>query len=154
MVKDLVQELTKKYGTDRKALLPILQGIMEKERYLSQEAMTEVAKALDISGAEVFGTASFYHFFDFKPQGKYIIHVCKTIVCDMKGKKEIMEALENELGIKEGETTSDGKFTLKTTNCLGWCDQSPVMLVNDEVYTNLTPEKVREIIKTYKLKNE
>jgi len=152
MIKELVQQLTKKYGTERKALIPILQGIIEKESYLSQEAMTEVARALDISGAEVFGTASFYSFLDTKHRGKYIIRVCQTIVCDMQGKKEVVEALEGALGIKMGETTSDGMFSLLPTNCLGWCAESPAMLINDEVYTKVTPDKAREIIKSYKLK--
>lgn len=152
MIKELVKELTLKHGTERKALIPILQGIIEKERYLSEETLTEVAEALDISGAEVFGTASFYSFLDTVPRGKYIIRICKTIVCDMHGKDEILKALETCLGVKEGETTSDGKFSLLTTNCLGWCAQGPVMLVNDDVYTEVTPEKVREIIKSYKLK--
>ena len=152
MIQDLVSELTQKYGKKRAALIPILQGVISKERSLSEDAMTEVAKALDISSAEVFGTASFYSFLDTEPRGKYIIRVCKTIVCDMHGKEEIISTLEKCLGIKEGETTSDGKFSLLTTNCLGWCANGPAMLINDDVHADLTPNKVREIIKSYKLK--
>lgn len=152
MIQELVSKLTEKHGTERSALLPILQGIISKERHLSEEAMTEVAKALDISSADVFGTASFYSFLDTKPRGEYIIRVCKTIVCDMHGKEQIMETLENVLGVKEGETTPNGKFSLLTTNCLGWCANGPAMLINDQIYTDLDPEKVREIIKSYKLK--
>ena len=150
----LVKELIKKYGKDRSALLPVLNGIVEKHKYLSKEDLIEVAKAFDISGAEVFGTASFYHFFSFKPRGKYVIRVCKTIVCEMKGKQKILNQLKECLGIDIGQTTPDGKFTLETTNCLGQCDKAPAMLINDEVYTDLTPEKIREIIRSYKLKNE
>ena len=150
MNAEKVKELTQKYGKDRKSLLPILQEIMRQEHYLSQEALVEVAKALDIPSADVFGTASFYSFMAFKPQGKYTIRICKTIVCDMKGKDEIIETIENCLGIKVGETTSDKKFTLLTTNCLGHCGNGPAMLINDDVYTDLTPVKVREILKTYK----
>ena len=152
MIKKLVSELTEKYGTDRKALMPVLQGIIEKDRCLSEEALTEVAKALDISSADVFGTASFYSFLETKPRGKYIIRVCKTIICDMHGKKEVIETIKKCLGIELGETTPDKKFSLLTTNCLGWCANAPAMLINDEIYTDLTPNKVREIIKSYKLK--
>ncbi len=151
MLHDLVKELTEKFGTERKALMPILQGIVENEKYLSEDALVEVAKALDISSAEVFGSASFYSFLETKPKGKFVIRVCQTIVCDMKGKEEIINTLENCLGIKVGETTSDRKFTLLTTNCLGWCANGPAMLINDDIFTDLTPNKIREIIKTYKL---
>jgi len=152
MIQNLVSELTQKYGKERSSLIPILQGIIDKERHLSETAMTEVAKALEIPSAEVFGTASFYSFLETEPRGEYIIRVCKTIVCDMQGKDEIMQALESCLGVKVGGTTSNGKFTLLTTNCLGWCANGPAMLINNDVYTELTPNKVREIIKNYNLK--
>lgn len=150
MILDLVKELTEKYGKERKALLPILQGIVEEERHLTEESLVLVAKELDLSSAEVFGSASFYSFLEPKPLGKFIIRVCQTIVCDMKGKVEIIKTLENCLGIKVGETTPDKKFSLLTTNCLGWCANGPAMLINDDIFTDLTPNKIREIIKTYK----
>lgn len=104
---------------------------------------------MNLSAAEVYGTASFYTFLETKPMGKNIIRVCKTITCQMKGKEAIIEALENLLNIKVGETTSDKKFTLLTANCLGWCHKGPVMLVNDEVYPELTAEKAVEIVQEY-----
>ncbi len=129
--------------------MPILQGIVEKHNYLTDEAMVEVAKELDISAAEVYGTASFYTFLDTQERGKYVIRVCKTITCSMKGKIEILETLEDMLKIKAGETTSDKQFTLLETNCIGWCHKAPAMLINEIPYTELTPEKVVEIIKGY-----
>lgn len=148
----IVQELKQKYGDKRESLLPILQGIAEKEHYVSSEAMIEVARALDLSTAEVYGTATFYSFLDTTPKGKYVIRVCKTIVCEMNGKKQILEILQDLLKIKVGETTHNRKFSLLETNCLGWCHKGPAMLINDEVYTELTPEKVRKIISEYKSK--
>lgn len=145
----LVKELSAKYGKERSSLMPILQGIVSKERYLSSEAMTEVARELDISAAEVYGTATFYSFLDTTPKGKYVIRVCRTIVCDMHGKKDVLKTLENILKIKVGETTMDKKFSLLETNCIGWCNKGPAMLINDEVYTELTPDKTREIIQDY-----
>ncbi|HLN53887.1 MAG TPA: NAD(P)H-dependent oxidoreductase subunit E [Lentimicrobium sp.] len=145
----LVKELVEKNGRCRNSLMPILQGIVQKEHYLSEEAMLNVAKELDLSAADVYGTASFYTFLDTIPRGKNIVRVCKTITCHMKGKDEIINAISNQLKIKVGETTHDKKFTLLTANCLGWCHKGPVMLVNDEVYPELNPAKAVEIIQNY-----
>lgn len=151
--RELVENLVEEYGHARESLLPILQEIQRREHYLSDDAMVEVAKKLDISTADVYGKATFYSFLDTVPRGKYIIRVCKTIVCEMHNKSQIIDTLENLLKIKVGETTLNRKFTLLYTNCLGWCHMGPAMLVNDDVYTDLTPERVREIITYYKNKN-
>jgi NADH-quinone oxidoreductase subunit E len=146
---NLVKDLVSKYGRRRDSLMPILQGIVEEHKYLTDNAMVEVAKELDISAAEVYGTASFYSFLDTEPRGKYVIRVCKTITCAMKGKSEVIEALEDILKIKVGDTTSNGLFTLLETNCMGWCHKAPAMLINDTPYTELTREKIVKIIRDY-----
>jgi NADH:ubiquinone oxidoreductase subunit E len=148
-VGTLVKELSDKYGRERKSLMPILQEIVHKHNYLTDEAMVEVAKELDISAAEVYGTASFYTFLDTTLKGKYVIRVCKTITCSMKGKIDIIHTLEDILKIKVGETTPDRLFSLVETNCIGWCHKAPAILINDMPYTELTPEKITEIIKDY-----
>jgi len=148
-VGDLVKELADKHGRRRDSLMPILQDIVMKHNYLTDEAMVNVATELDISAAEVYGTASFYTFLDTEERGKYVIRVCKTITCSMKGKIEIIDALEETLKIKVGETTPDRLFTLLETNCIGWCHQAPAILINDMPYTELTPESVVDVIKTY-----
>ncbi len=148
-IEEFVREQAEKHGRERTSLMPILQAVIGSERCLSEEAMTAVAKELDLSTADVFGTASFYTFMDTVPRGKYIIRVCKTITCHMKGKDEIINTLQGMLKISLGETTSDGKFSLLQANCLGWCHKGPVMLINDEVYPELTPEKATEIVSTY-----
>ncbi len=111
--------------------------------------MIEIARELNIPVTEVYGTATFYSFLECKKMGKYIIRICKTITCSMKGEKQILLAIEDMLKIKVGETTQDGKFTLLETNCLGFCHKAPAMLINNEVYTELTPEKIREILTGY-----
>ena len=146
---NFVKELSDKHGRARDSLIPILQGIVEKYNYLTDEAMVEVAKELDISAADVYGTASFYTFLDTAVRGKYVIRVCKTITCSMKGKSEIIQTLEDMLKIRVGETTSDRQFSLIETNCIGWCHKAPAILINEIPYTELTPEKVVEIIKGY-----
>ncbi len=148
-IEELVKEQAKKYGRQRTSLMPILQAVVSSEHYLSEEAMVAIATELDLSTADVFGTASFYTFLDTVPRGKYIIRVCKTITCHMKGKDEIIKTIEDILKIKLGETTSDSKFSLLQANCLGWCHKGPVMLINDEVYPEVTPEKVTEIVNQY-----
>ncbi len=102
--------------------------------------MFEIARELDLPVTEVYGTATFYSFLECKKMGKYIIRVCKTITCSMKGERQILLAIQDMLKIKIGETTQDGKFTLLETNCLGFCHKAPAMLINNEVYTELTPE--------------
>jgi NADH-quinone oxidoreductase subunit E len=148
-VGNLVKELSDKHGRSRENLIPILQDIVAQHNYLTDEAMVEVAMELDISAAEVYGTASFYTFLDTQVRGKYMIRVCKTITCSMKGKGDIIHVLEDMLKIKVGETTPDLQFSLLETNCIGWCHKAPAILINDMPYTELTPEKVTDIIKDY-----
>jgi NADH-quinone oxidoreductase subunit E len=151
--KELVIELANKHGRNRENLLPILQGVVDREMYLSEQSMVEIARELDLPAAEVYGTATFYSFLEHKKMGKYIIRLCKTISCSMKGKNQVLLAIQDMLKIKTGQTTPDGKFSLVETNCLGWCHEAPAMVINHEVYTNLTPEKVRGILSEY-LKQE
>jgi NADH:ubiquinone oxidoreductase subunit E len=148
----LIKELVEKHGKDRNALMPVLQGIVAREKFLSEEAMIKVASEFDLSAADVYGTASFYTFLDTKPRGKNIVRICKTISCHMQGKDELIKAIEDHLKIKMGETSHDNKFTILTANCLGWCHKGPVMLINDEVFPSVTPDKAIEIIEQYSKK--
>jgi len=144
-----VKELADKHGRNRESLMPILQDIVKKYNYLTDESMVEVATELDISAAEVYGTASFYTFLDTEERGKNVIRVCKTITCSMKGKNDIISTIEDILKIKVGETTPDKMFTLLETNCIGWCHKAPAILINDMPYTDLTLETVIDVIKGY-----
>jgi len=144
-----VKEKVGKHGRTRDALLPILQDIVAEKNYLSDLDMVEVAKQLDLSAADVFGTATFYSFLDTKPRGKYVIRICKTISCSMKGKNSVLATIEEILKIKLGETTADRKFSLLETNCIGWCHKAPAILINDQPYTELDPKKVTEILREY-----
>jgi NADH:ubiquinone oxidoreductase subunit E len=150
VVKEKIKQLVEQHGRERENLLPVLQGMAENERYVSEYAMTLIAEEMGLSAADVYGTATFYSFMDTTQRGKYIIRICKTITCYMKGKNQILLALEEALKIKVGDTTPDKKFTLLETNCLGWCHKAPAMLINDDVHTDLTVEKVHEIIGHYK----
>ena len=108
--------------------------------------MQVIADLLDIHPVEVHSVVSFYSFLDERPQGQFVIRLCRTITCDMAGKDHVARQLENDLGIDFGETTPDGKFSLGWANCLGMCDQGPAMLVNEQIFTQVTPEKVHGIL--------
>lgn len=146
---DLIKDLADQYGRERNSLLPILQGVVEQEKYLSEYSMVEIARELDLPAAEVFGTATFYSFLEHRKMGRYVIRICKTITCSMKGENHVLLAIQEMLKIGVGETTPDGNFTLLQTNCLGFCHKAPAMLINNEVYNELTPEKIREILSMY-----
>jgi NADH:ubiquinone oxidoreductase subunit E len=146
---ELVRELANKHGRTRESLIPILQDLVVHNRFLSKQDMVDVARELNMSAADVFGTATFYTFLDTVPRGKYVIRICKTISCAMKGKNEILATIEEILKIKMGETTPDRRFSLLEANCIGWCHKAPAMLINDTPYTELTPPKVTEILREY-----
>ncbi len=127
-------------------LLVVLQRIQARFGTISPEAMQEVADALGIRPVEVEEVVSFYSFLSTEKKGKFTFRLCRTLSCDMSGKHRVAHQLESELGIRFGETTPDGMFTLETTNCMGMCDQGPAMMVNDRIFTHVTPEKVHQIV--------
>ena len=145
----LVKDTINKHGKARQNLLPILQTIVAKQSFLTQDDMALVAEKLELSEAEVYGTATFYSFLDIEERGENIIRICKTLICSMQNKDAIIEAIQNHLHIKLGETTPDKKFSFLETNCLGYCHKGPAMLVNDDIYTEVTPEMAVDIIKKY-----
>ncbi len=142
-----IDQLKTKYGADRSALMPILQNLQDKYKYLPPKILQETAHALNIHPVEVEGVASFYSFFNTgDKQGKYVIRLCQTISCDLVGKTNVARQLENELQIKFGESTKDGRFTLEYTNCLGMCDQGPALMINDRLFAKVTPDRIPQII--------
>ena len=151
-IAKIIQEKIEKYGRERNALIPILQGIVVEKKYVDNEDMVSIARALDLSAADVYGTASFYSFIENEEKGKFVIRVCKSITCEMKDKHKVLKALEDELRINLGETTHNKQFSLLETNCLGLCDVGPAMLVNEDTYTHLTSEKIHDVICAYRNK--
>jgi len=149
-LKAEITKMAKKYDHHRSGLIPVLQHVQNISRHISPEAMQDIAEAFKIHPVEVQGVVSFYSFLSTEKKGKFVVRLCRTISCDMAGKEAVANQLENELGIEFGETTSDGMFTLEFTNCLGMCDQGPAMLVNDDIHTKVTPEKVADIIESYR----
>jgi NADH-quinone oxidoreductase subunit E len=145
-LQDEIGALVEQFGTERNALIPILQEIKRRHSVISGYAMQCVADRLSISPAEVYGVVSFYSFLNEKYHGRFVIRLCRTISCDMAGKEAVARQLQNDLGIKFGETTPNGRFSLEWANCVGMCDQGPAILVNEQVFSKVTPDKVHEII--------
>ena len=145
--RDELHALADEHGHDRSALLPILQTVQSRHREISPYAMQVIADLLGVHPVEVHSVVSFYSFLDDKPKGRFVIRLCRTISCELAGKQRIARQLENDLGIRFGETTADGMFTLEWGNCMGMCDQGPAMLVNDRVYTRVTPDMVADILR-------
>ncbi len=135
------------YANVSGSLITILQHAQEIYGYLPTDVLWHVAERTGIKPAKVLGVATFYTQFRFKPVGKYLILLCQGTACHVNGAKLIETALEEELGIQDGDTTDDGLFSLKTVACLGCCSLSPVMMINDETYGSLTPIKAKEIIR-------
>jgi NADH-quinone oxidoreductase subunit E len=141
---DRMAEAAKSEGT----LIAILQKAQDAYGYLSTELMEYIAERTGIKAAKILGVATFYSQFKFSPAGKHQIMLCQGTACHVNGSPEIMEAITSRLGITEGETGRDGLFSLNSVACLGCCSLSPVMMIGDETYGNLTPSKVAQILDT------
>ena len=139
-------------GCDKENLITALQHTQEIYGYIPQDAVYHLAKKMDISPATIMGVATFYAQFRLKPIGKYLIYLCKGTACHVNGADMIGEAVRQELGIGDGETTEDGLFTVEHVACLGCCSLSPVMMINGEAYGSLTQAKVIQILREYKEK--
>jgi NADH:ubiquinone oxidoreductase subunit E len=136
-------------GNGREALLGMIQEEQAKTGHLSKDAMVRVAETLGLTVGDVYGVTTFYSFLSTWPLGRHVIRVCKSVPCCMKDAERLIGWIGKELGINPEETTADGRFTLTLTNCIGACDQAPAMLIDDEVYGQLTPERISEILKSF-----
>ena len=149
----LVQKIINRYpeGKQKSALLPILHiAQAEFDGWLSPEVMDYVASLLKIQSIEVYEVATFYSMFNMKPVGKCLIEVCRTGPCWLMGAEDVVRYIEKKLGIKAGETTADGMFTLKTVECLASCGTAPMMQIGETYHENLTLEKVDAILNDHK----
>lgn len=149
----VVNQILARYpeGKQKSALLPLLHlAQAEFGGWLSPEAMDHVASILKLQPIEVYEVATFYTMYNLKPVGKCVIEVCRTGPCWLRGAEDIVEHIEKKLGIKEGETTADGMFTLKTVECLASCGTAPMMQVGEKYHENLTCDAVDSILSDYR----
>lgn len=148
-LKEEMEELLSSYSHDKENLIQILNEVQVKYGYIPKIAQLEIANYLNIALAEVYGVITFYSRFTLVPKGKYNVSVCLGTACFVKGSREILERAKTKLGIEEGKTTEDGKFSLDTTRCVGACGLAPVFTVNDEVYGKATVKKLDEVLDKY-----
>ena len=145
-LKAPLQEMISSAEHPRELVVDVMLAFQDHYGYLSDEALEEAAMLLDMTPLEMEELATFYTFLYREPVGKYVIHVCDSIICWMDGYESIRDYLCKKLGIKMGETTSDGLFTLLPVCCIGYCDRSPAILINRKVYGPLTIEKLDNIL--------
>jgi NADH-quinone oxidoreductase subunit E len=146
--------IVEKYRGKEGAAIPLLADVQREVGYVSEEAVEYVSAGVGIPAAELFGVATFYAMFRFQPQGKHVVRLCRGTACHVQGSGLVANQLERTLGIEDGETTSDLMFTLQYVACLGCCSLAPVMLVGDEVYGRLTPEKAVGVLEDLRKKDK
>lgn len=130
-------------------VINILQNLQEEKGFLDRYEMLKISKSLDIPLIDLYGVATFYSLFKLEKQGKHLITVCSGTACHVKKSNKLTEELEKILNVKRGHTTEDGKFTLETVNCIGACARAPAIMIDEEVYGELTPKKLKSIIDKY-----
>jgi len=145
--QETIQRLLERYPTRRAVMLPDMHLAMQEFPYIDDEVCQAVADLLQVPMVDVKGVATFYSLFPTEPYGKYSLEVCINLSCSLNGARRCLRYLENKLGIKAGETTPDGRFTLRGMECLAACDQAPMMYINNEVmHTHLTEEKLDQLL--------
>ena len=135
------------FSGKQEELIPILQKVQETFGYIPEESMPQIARFTRVPESKVFGTATFYAQFRFTPIGENRVMVCRGTACHVKGAPQVLDEVERRLGIKEGETTSDMKYSLETVACIGCCSLAPCIMINKKVEANVTPKKVAQLFK-------
>ncbi len=149
-----IDAIVQRYSAEESALIAILQEIEDLYGYLPAWALRHVSEKLNVPLIQVCGVASFYDGFHLTPRGKNLIRVCLGTACYLRGSGRVLEALEQELCIKDGETTPDLQFSLQSVRCLGACALAPVMVIGDSYFDKVTPAKVKKVLKQVRSRNE
>jgi NADH-quinone oxidoreductase subunit E len=138
-----------KHRDQKGALIPVLQAAQDVYGYLPKEALERIAQELRLPLSKVYGVVTFYAQFHLHPRGRHVVRVCLGTACHVRGGAKIMESLEKELQVADGETTEDLRFTLESVACIGACGLAPVIMVNDDTHGRLTPEQIPDILAQY-----
>ena len=142
----VADEIIARYPRRKSALIPLLHLAQEQDGHLTEDAMAHIAELVDVTPAEVLGTASFYEMFKREPVGEYVVNVCTNISCMLLGGEELLHHLERRLAIKAGSTTADGKFTLEDVECIAACTEAPCLQVNYRYFHKVTHDQVDELL--------
>jgi len=148
-IEEVVNEVVQQYGSSRDELIPILNEINRKVGFLPNGVLEMVSKQLKLPQSKVLSVATFYQMLSTKPRGRHVIQFCESAPCHVTGGRQVWERLQEELNIKAGETTEDGKWSLITVSCLGVCGVGPVVVIDEDLYGNVTPDQLPEILSHY-----
>ena len=143
---EALAEVREKYGGKAGTLIPALQLIQERVGYLPREALVDLARLLGVPAANIFGVVTFYAQFSLVPRGRHMIRLCRGTACHVRGSAKVLAGIKRTLGVDEGQTTDDLNFTLEVVACLGACSLAPVMMVDNDYYARLTPDRTRRIL--------
>ncbi len=144
-IQEKIKGILSRHTKERQELIPILQETQKTFRYLPETAIKEMAGFLNMPESSVYGVSTFYARFKLKPEGHKIIRICRGTACHVRGTQKVLAELEKVLGIRAGDTTPDGEYTLETVACIGACALAPTMMIDDEVFAKMTPRKVTEL---------
>ncbi len=148
-VRQLVRTLVKEQGREKAELIPILQEINGELGYISDDAIQELSEQMNIPTSHIYSVATFYRMLSTEPRGRHVIQFCESAPCHVAGGRQVWQKPQKELGLSKGETSPDDKWTLLTTSCLGVCGVGPVMVIDNDIYGNVTPEQVPNILENY-----
>jgi NADH-quinone oxidoreductase subunit E len=145
----VVQAAVQRHGTTRDELIPILNDVNQEIGYLPLEAMEEVSRQLRVPKSQLFSVATFYQMLSTKPRGRHVVKFCESAPCHVAGGRQVWQSLLDNLQVCSGETSPDGKWTLLTTSCLGVCGVGPVIIIDDDIFGNVKPDQVADILARY-----
>ncbi len=148
--KDIEEILGKYPNASRDALIPVLQAVQEARGFLSREAVLRIGRHLKLPASKIYGVATFYNQFRFQAPGRNHVQVCRGTACHVKGSAAVLESVKRVLKVNPGETTKDGEFSLEVVACIGACGLAPVICVNGEFHASVTPQKIQDILDSYR----
>ena len=148
-IEQAVSDAIERHGNQREELIPILTDVNRTLGFLPAEALEKIGARLRVPKSQLFSVASFYQMLSTKPRGTHVIKFCESAPCHVVGGRQVWEALQESLQLKNGETSQDGKWTLETVSCLGVCAVGPVIVIDDDIYGNLDPKQIPEILARY-----
>jgi len=144
-----VQDLVEKYGKEKSELIPILQQVNKKYGYISDTAIEEISARMNIPTSHIYSVATFYRMLSTEPRGRHVIQFCESAPCHVAGGRLVWRKLQTTLGLQNGETSQDEKWTLLTTSCLGVCGIGPVIIIDNDIYGNVTADQIPLILENY-----
>lgn len=148
-ITEVVDRVIAHHGATMDELIPILNDVNKELGYLPGEALKQISKHLHVPRSQLFAVSSFYQMLSTKPRGRHVIQFCESAPCHVVGGREVWKTLREELKLEANETSPDGKWTLATTSCLGLCSVGPVIIIDDDVYGNLSPDQIPGILARY-----